>query len=237
MFRMIAFFIKMLFYLLKTLGPLHKALKLDKQGLNKERDELIFPYVQDWAGFCIKETKSTVEVKGLENLPDSGAMVFIGNHQGNMDIPVLLASVPRPIAFISKIEILKIPVISKWMKLMQCVFLDRKSAKKSIAAIHEAVEKVKNGYSMVIFPEGTRSKGGPVKDFKAGSFKLAFQAEAPIIPITIDGTWRLYEEHKSLRSGKVILTIHPPVYTKGLTKEEQQEIPQKVRETVLSALN
>lgn len=237
MFRMIAFFIKMFFYLIKSLPPMKKALKLDKQGLKKERDELIFPYIQDWAGFCIRETKSTVEVRGIENLPQSGAMVFIGNHQGNMDIPILLSSIPRPIAFISKIEILKIPIISKWMKLMQCVFLDRKSMKKSVEAMHEAVEKVKEGYSMVIFPEGTRSKGGPVKDFKAGSFKLAFQAEAPIVPVTIDGSWRIYEEHKSLRSGKVTLTIHPAVNTKGLTKEEQQEIPKKVRETVVSALS
>ena len=138
MFRMIAFFIKMFFYLIKSLPPMKKALKLDKQGLKKERDELIFPYVQDWAGFCIRETKSTVEVRGIENLPQSGAMVFIGNHQGNMDIPILLSSIPRPIAFISKIEILKIPIISKWMKLMQCVFLDRKSMKKSVEAMHEA---------------------------------------------------------------------------------------------------
>ena len=98
---------------------------------------------------------------GQENIPQDTAVVLIGNHQSYLDIPVLMGYVNKPIAFIAKSEILKVPVLSKAMKLMQCTFLVRTDMKQSVKAMAEAVETIKKGYSMVIFPEGTRSKGGP----------------------------------------------------------------------------
>ena len=122
------------------------------------------------------------------------------------------------------------------MKLMKCVFLARKNPRQSVEAMHQGMENVKKGYSMVIFPEGTRSKGGPVKEFKPGSFKLAFQSSADIVPVTIDGTWKIYEEHKNIKPAKIKLTIHPVVKTEGLSKEELREIPAQVQKIVESAL-
>ena len=100
----------------------------------------------------------------------------------------------------------------------------------------EAVENVRKGYSLVIFPEGTRSKGGPIKEFKAGSFKLAFKSGVPIVPVTIDGTWKLFEEKKRLQPAEITLTIHPAIPTAGLSKEELTLIPPKVQEIVARGL-
>jgi len=223
-------------YLVFRNHQLNKAVKFDRQGKIAERDALTNDIVRNWARFVVGLTKSDVEVRGQENIPQDTAVVLIGNHQSYLDIPVLMGYVNKPIAFIAKSEILKVPVLSKAMKLMQCTFLVRTDMRQSVKAMAEAVETIKKGYSMVIFPEGTRSKGGPVIDFKAGSFKLAYKSGVPILPVTIDGTFRLFEEKNKVQSGKVIITVHPPVPTAGLTKDDQAQIPEKVRSIVLSAL-
>ncbi|HOE08393.1 MAG TPA: lysophospholipid acyltransferase family protein [Treponemataceae bacterium] len=236
MFRTIVCVIRFIVYLVFRNHQLNKAVKLDRQGKIAERDSLTNDIVRKWARFVVSLTKSDVEVRGEENIPQDTAVVLIGNHQSYLDIPVLMGYVNKPIAFIAKSEILKVPVLSKAMKLMQCTFLVRTDMRQSVKAMAEAVETIKKGYSMVIFPEGTRSKGGPVIDFKAGSFKLAYKSGVPILPVTIDGTFRLFEEKNKVQSGKVIITVHPPVPTANLTKEEQGLIPDKIRSIVLSAL-
>lgn len=236
MFRTIGVLFKIIFFMIKKQKQLNVIKKLEKEGKEQEVKEKIAPLVIEWAKYCIDVTGAEVEVVGLENIPSNRSLVYIGNHQGIMDIPLLLGYIPYQKAFIAKIEILKIPMISDWMKLMKCVFLARKNPRQSIQAMHQGIENVKKGYSMVIFPEGTRSKGGPVKEFKPGSFKLAFQSEADIVPVTIDGTWKIYEEHKRIKPAKIKLTIHPVVKTEGLSKEELKEIPLKVQTLVESAL-
>ena len=236
MFRTIRVIFKVIVYMFKKQKLLKEINKIEKAGNEQEVKEKIAPLVIDWAKYCVDATGTQVEVTGIENVPTDRSVVYIGNHQGIFDIPLLLGYIPYQKAFIAKIEILKIPVLSDWMKLMKCVFLARKSPRQSVEAMHQGIENVKNGYSMVIFPEGTRSKGGPVKEFKPGSFKLAFQAEADIVPVTIDGTWKIYEEHKKINPAKIKLTIHPAVKTEGLNKDELREIPAQVQKIVESAL-
>lgn len=236
MFRTIRVIFKVIVYMFKKQKLLKQVKKLEQDGKDQEVKEKIAPLVIDWAKYCVDVTGTQVEVTGIENVPTDRSVVYIGNHQGIFDIPLLLGYIPYQKAFIAKIEILKVPMISDWMKLMKCVFLARKNPRQSIEAIHQGIENVKNGYSMVIFPEGTRSKGGPVKEFKPGSFKLAFQSSADIVPVTIDGTWKIYEEHKRIKPAKIKLTIHPVVKTEGLSKEELREIPAQVQKIVESAL-
>jgi 1-acyl-sn-glycerol-3-phosphate acyltransferase len=108
--------------------------------------------------------------------------------------------------------------------------------RQSVEAMHEATETMKRGYSMVIFPEGTRGRGGPVKEFKAGSFKIGIKAGVPIVPVTIDGTWHLYEETGRINGARIKLTVHPPIATAGLSREESAALSGTVQKTVLSAL-
>ncbi len=216
---------------------LRQAKKFDKQGKVKERDAIVYDKAHNWSRELFDRILKgvNVTVHGLENVPRDRAVVFIGNHQGYLDIPLLLGFVDKQIAFIAKAEILKVPVLSAWMKLMQCTFLVRSSPRQSIEAMNEAIKNVEKGYSLVIFPEGHRSKGGPMKELKPGSFKLAYKSGAPIVPFTIDGSFRIFEEN-GIQPGDVTLTIHPPIYINGMDKEQQKEIPAKVQKIVASAL-
>jgi 1-acyl-sn-glycerol-3-phosphate acyltransferase len=238
MFRTIIALIRFFAYLAARSNQMKRVKKLEKAGDIAARDKIVNTVVPEWARFVVSLSRGTIEVRGEENLPSDRAVVFIGNHQGNFDIPILLGFVKKPMAFISKIEVLKIPYLGGWMRQMQCVFLDRKNMRQSVEAMREAENTLKRGYSLAIFPEGTRSRGGPVADFKAGSFKIAYKAGAPIVPITIDGSWRLFEERGRIGSGgHVRVTIHPAIETAGLSREEQLTVPESVRSIVLGGFD
>ena len=238
MFTTIISLIRVAFYMLSKNNLRRLALKYDKSGDIENRDKVVFGIVPQWARFVFNNvTKSTVEVVGEEKLPADKAVVFIANHQGCMDIPLLFGFINKPMTFVAKAELGKIPLLSDWMKLLQCTFIERKSPRKSVQAIHDAADGVKKGYSQVIFPEGTRSKGGPHHEFTPGSFKLAFMSGAPIVPVTIDGTWRIYEGQKKVKKGQhVKLIIHDPIATEGLAKEELSKIPETVEKIVCEPL-
>jgi 1-acyl-sn-glycerol-3-phosphate acyltransferase len=139
--------------------------------------------------------------------------------------------------FIAKIEITKMPIIHTWMNYLYCVFMDREDIRQSVAAINEGVDNLKKGHSIVIFPEGTRGKGGPIGEFKQGSFKLATKAQAPIVPITMKGSYKLFEANKGkIRPARVEIIISPPIETKGLSPQETKELPDVVRNIIISNL-
>jgi 1-acyl-sn-glycerol-3-phosphate acyltransferase len=210
---------------------------LDRKGRIADRDRIVTREVGKWARFVIRLAGGTVMVHGLENVPRNTPVVFIGNHQSYLDIPILLGFIDVKKAFIAKIELLSIPGLAGWMKLMQCTFLDRKDMRQSVRAMQEAVQTVRDGHPLVIFPEGTRSRGNTVGEFKAGSFKLALQAGVPIVPFTLDGSWRLFEEKGKIQNSHVRLTIHPPIPTADLSREEAAALPAKVRDVVISAMD
>ena len=145
---------------------------------------------------------------------------------------------PRVIGFISKIEVEKIPVVKTWMTFMHCVFMDRSNVRKSGEAIIKGIRNLKAGFSIVIFPEGTRSKGDKMAEFKAGSFKLATKAKCPIVPITMNGSYKIMEHGNGpwIKKATVDFYIHKMVETDGLSKEELEELPAKVQSIVASKL-
>ncbi|WP_066873868.1 lysophospholipid acyltransferase family protein [Clostridium mediterraneense] len=242
MLRTIAFYSKFATSLLTTM-PLtkrttKKVKEFDDNRQLLERYHHIHEVSTNWAKPFLKLSKTNVKVYGEENLPKDGAVLFVSNHQSNIDIPLLMCFIDKPKGFIAKIEIKKVPMIRTWMEWMGCVFMDRSSLKKSAAAIIEGVKILKSGQSLVIFPEGTRSKGGPMTEFKAGSFKLATKAKVPIVPITINGSYKVMEGNKYLiKPATVELYIHKPIFTDNITKEEELELPKKVQKIVASKLN
>lgn len=236
MFLTLIAFIRMYCFLLRTFPKSVKARRFDRKGMIAERDAIVVPVVGAWARRVVYLARGTVELSGAENVPMDTAVVFIANHQSYLDIPTLLGFIDKPKAFISKIEVLKVPIIATWMRLMQCTFLSRNDMRQSVRAMHEAVETVKRGYSLVIFPEGTRSKGGPIAEFKEGSFKLAIKAGVPVVPVTIDGSWRLLEEKGRVQKGTVRVTVHPAIPTATLSRDELAELPARVQGIVASAM-
>ena len=189
----------------------------------------------NWAKLVIKLAGAKVNIVGLENLPSDQTVLFVSNHQSNFDIPLLLSCIDIPKGFIAKKELENWPLISAWMKYINCIFMDRDNLRKSAAAIVDGIKLLKSGYSMVIFPEGTRSKGGPVNEFKGGSFKLATKSKCLIVPLTINGTYKLMESNKNMIKGADIeLVIHPQIDTNILTKEELDTLPETVHSIISS---
>lgn len=207
-----------------------------KKGNEAAVREKIDRTVGRWALRIIRVAGGKIVVRGEENLPQEPA-VYISNHQSDFDIPIMLGYVGAPRALMAKIELAKVPGVNLWMHLLHCIFLDRKDVKASVRALLEGGKMVKNGSSITIFPEGTRSKGGPAHEFKGGAFKIATRSGAPIVPVTIDGSYHLFEERMRIHSGTVYVTIHPPIATKGMTKEEQNALPQQVEQIVMGALS
>lgn len=112
-------------------------------------------------------------VTGLENIPDDEPVLFIGNHRGFFDVIISYTYMKRPTGFVAKKEMKKALIIRRWMDNLFCLFLDRENMKEGLKTILKGIDYIKDGKSIVIFPEGTRNKGEGVQDFHAGSFKFA----------------------------------------------------------------
>lgn len=239
MLRSIAWYVVFFMGLLRSIPSMIKTKRFDEKGMVEEKEHLTFKATSTWANSLLKVAGVRVNVHGLENLPKDQNVLFIGNHQGNFDIPIYISKIPVPKGFVSKIEVKKIPGVSTWMEYMHCVFMDRSNLRKAGEAIIQGVKVLKNGHSLVIFPEGTRSKGDKMGEFKAGSFKLATKSKVPIVPVTMSGSYKIMESNKRkwiIKPANVDLYIHPAIETANLTKEEQDILPKKVYEIVKSKL-
>ncbi|WP_313800504.1 lysophospholipid acyltransferase family protein [Cytobacillus sp.] len=237
MIRLIAFVVYMAGYLVYSLPTLAKMKKLSPEMPVVERDRLIHQLPMKWSSTIMKITGSTVKVRGKELLPE-GPVVFVCNHEGDFDIPVLLAFIEKPFGFISKVEVKKAPIISSWMEVMNCVFIDRKDRRSAVKSIRDGVEKLKNGHSIVIFPEGTRSKGGPVGDFKAGGLRLAKDAGVPIVPIGIKGTADIFEKNNRLvRPANVEINICQPIEPNLIREKDMKDVAADVRNIIIDSFN
>ena len=161
-------------------------------------------------------------------------VILISNHQSNVDIPALLGYLPLDFSFIAKKEMKKWPLIGRWMRRFDCIFLDRKNARQGMKDMKEAIDKIKKGHSYVIFPEGSRSKDGKIGEFKKGSFKLATDTKARIFPIALVGTYEI-QSRKSLKvtpNKNVKIIVDNPINLEDLSKEDQKRVHEIVNEIV-----
>ncbi|MGN0027430.1 MAG: lysophospholipid acyltransferase family protein [Clostridium sp.] len=239
MLRSIVWYIVFFSSLILKIPAMIRTKNLTKKGLNEERDKLVYKNTTSWARTLLKIAGVKVTVHGVENIPKDTNVLYIGNHQGNFDIPIYMSEIPGLKGFVSKIEVKKIPGVRTWMEYMYCVFMDRSSLRKSGEAIIEGIKILKKGHSLVIFPEGTRSKGDKMGDFKAGSFKLATKSKVPIVPVTMSGSYKIMENNKNkwmVKPAVVDLYIHPAIETANLSKEEQDSLITNVYETIKSKL-
>ena len=189
-----------------------------------------------WGRFSFGLARCKMHVTGIENLPDHSQIVYIGNHQAYADIPFMMANLPTTVGFIAKKELKKIPILGLWMTAIHCIFIDRGNFRKAMRSIEIGISEAKEGFPKVIFPEGTRSRSEKMGSFKPGSILLAAKAGITIVPVTINGTYKTYEERKKLTPAELYLTIHPYIDTKKISEDEQKELPEKLWNTIAGAL-
>lgn len=208
-----------------------------KNGKDKKAIDYLHRTTKRWAKSQVRLSGAKVKMFGEENIPKDIPVLFISNHQSNFDIALFLSYIDKPKGYIAKAEMKKWPLVHTWMEYIDCVFMDRSNIRKSAEAIVEGVNILKNGHSLVIFPEGTRSKGDNIGDFKGGSFKLATKAKVPIVPVTINGSFKLMEQNgNKIKPAEVEIHIHPMIETSNLSKEELDKLPTRVKEIVVSKL-
>jgi 1-acyl-sn-glycerol-3-phosphate acyltransferase len=203
-------------------------------GRREEQKRLSHYISYHWARGLVIASGVEVQVTGLEKVPRKGPVLFVSNHQSNFDFALLLGYINKPKGFVAKVELAKIPVISLWMRIIGCVFMDRKDIRQSLKVMNQAAEIIKAGQSLVIFPEGTRSRSEKVAEFKKGSLRLADKAGVPIVPVTVSGTYKVLEANKGfIKPDTVKLIISEPIYYQQLSKEDKDRIHELVRDRIV----
>ena len=238
-FRTIAMFTYLFGYMIVHYGVLRKAERAQAAGDAETVRRLVEQHIPHWSRGILNVTGVRLSVEGLDNIPKEGPCVFVANHRSYYDIPLLLASLDKPYGILAKEELEKIPLLSRWMKLLGCVFVQRNDVRASVRALNDATAIVESGRSFIIFPEGTRYKGeeGGAGEFKAGAFRIAVKTETPVVPVAISGARGLFEAHGNRTTpGTVRIRVLPPIQTAGMSRAEQKELPAAVRQTILAQL-
>lgn len=182
--------------------------------------------IVNWAfRWCLRLSGVKITYIGEERVPRDQAVLYIGNHRSYFDILMTYVRVPRPTGYVAKIEMLKIPLLSNWMKNLHCLFLDRNDLKQGAKIILTAIGKIKDGISICIFPEGTRGDSDEMAPFKEGSLKIAEKAGCPIIPMAITHTRDIIKDHiPFVKPTHVTIQYGTPVYPNELPKEEKRAL-------------
>ncbi len=164
--------------------------------------------------------------------------IFVMNHQSMIDIPCAFAAIPSNIRFVVKEELKLVPFIGWFVWLTGMVFVDRRKRSKAVLSLEKAGERIRSGATIIAYPEGTRSSDGKILPFKKGPFVLALTAGVPIIPVGIEGTWKVSPKEAlwRLRPADVRMKIGQPIITKGRSPTERDQLLHEVRAAVI-ALN
>lgn len=173
-----------------------------------------------------------VTIRGTEHLADGGPFVFTPNHQSHLDILALLGFLPVPARFAAKRELWRHPIMAAVLDTLGMVRIDREQPERAVEALNRSGAR---DHSLIIFPEGTRSRDGRLGDLKKGAFVLAIALGRPVVPVTCIGTRRLMPRGSRMTvvPGKVEIVLAPPIATAGLTYADRDALADRVRTAIL----
>ena len=239
MIRLILVVLAVVLYLIFSIPVLSYLKNLEKKdpkaAAKKSLDLVrwILGIVRDLAGI-------TYEVRGLEHIPSDRAVLYVGNHRSYFDILVGYTTVPTLLGFVAKKEMEKIPLLRTWMVNANCLFLDRKNIKEGLKTILQGIEKVKNGVSIWIFPEGTRNTNDDITEllpFKEGSLKIAEKSGCPVIPVAMTGTAEVLEKHfPFITPSHITVYYGKPINLKELDPEDRKHPGAYTRNVLIGML-
>ncbi|HXC33956.1 MAG TPA: lysophospholipid acyltransferase family protein, partial [Verrucomicrobiae bacterium] len=177
-----------------------------------------------------------VTVEGRENIPP-GVCLFAANHTSNADAAAIVGAIPRRIAILGRKSLFDIPIVGSAFRLAKFVPVDRENRDAALASVKEAVQYIREGYSFLVYPEGTRSPDGRLHRFKKGSFVVAIDAGVPVVPVACSGAHRVMKKNSwIIRPGKVTVRFGKPVDASAYTVERRDELAQRVHDAIAALL-
>ena len=190
-----------------------------------------------WAKYLLAVANIRVTVKGFSNLNLHAPYIYMANHTSNFDIPVLQACLPVSFRWLAKAELFKIPIFGYAMKRAGYISIDRSNKESAIQSLKQAATIIKNGASVIIFPEGTRSRNQNVQPFKKGGFVLAVDSGVPIVPVVLHGAWKIMPKNQIvIEPGHVFVEIKKPIESSDYNIETKDFLMEKVRNVILESL-
>lgn len=234
MIRTIAIITFIFLFLVCTL-PVLLVFKLLYPKFPARIDRMSLAIVQWALHICVVLAGTDLIILGKENIPRDKAVLYVGNHTSFFDIIINYTIVPTLTGFVSKKSMKKFPILNFWMNRVHCLFLDRENVKEGLKTILAAIEQVKSGISIFIFPEGTRNKvPGTFLEFKGGSFKIAEKSGCPIIPVTAVNMSDIFEDHlPRVKKTRVVIEYGAPIDMNALDKEEKKHINTYVQNVIM----
>ncbi len=191
-----------------------------------------------WARLILLTSRARVEVQGQGNIQPGQSVVFMANHVSYFDVPALMAKLPGQIRFLARKELLKVPIFGRALSRSRHIIVDHSHPRKTLRDMGRALQMLRQGKSILVFPEGARSFDGRLQPFKKGGFALAIKSGVPIIPISIRGSrdvlprggWRI-------EPGRIRIVVEKPIATEGYTRKDRDILMERVREAITTNLD
>lgn len=190
-----------------------------------------------WVNWLLWTNGIRLQISGLENLSPKEAYILVSNHASILDIPAIISACPFPVRFLAKRSLIWFPIFGWFLYLAEHILIDRESAQSALKSLKKAASILKKRISIIVFPEGTRTPDGEVKEFKRGAFLLAQHSKFPIVPISISGSFQMLPRHGwCFWPGSIYIHLDKPIPTKNLTPSEAKSLMDKVREIIIRNL-
>lgn len=178
-----------------------------------------------WSRGLLRVCGVRVRVRGLEFLEQGRSYIYASNHASMFDIPVVVAGLPDDIRIVYKKELEKIPLFGWGLKWGSYIGIDRGRSLEAVRSLDEAAAKIRNGASVLLFVEGTRTQDGALQPFKRGAFTLAVRAGVPVVPLTVNGSYQIVPKHSlHIKPGTVELVLDAPILQDGVTGKDAERI-------------
>lgn len=189
---------------------------------------------RSWAKVVLKLFGVTVHVDGLGHLDRSQHYIYVTNHASMFDIPAVLAAIPEDVRVVLKKELTYVPIWGWALKYGHYISIDRSNPKDAMTSLERAAESIKSGASVLLFAEGTRTRDGKLQPFKRGAFTLAAKSGVPIVPVTINGTFRIMPKGSlNIRPTDITVVLDKPVETEGIEgKQAEKALMDRVHQAV-----
>jgi 1-acyl-sn-glycerol-3-phosphate acyltransferase len=193
------------------------------------KGRVVHHYARLWGKVALLANRVKVTVEGIENVKGEGPYIFMSNHQGTYDIFTLLGYLPFQFKWLAKKELFSIPFFGWTMAAAGYVSIDREGTRQTVEAMNEAAERIRDGMSVVIFPEGSRSPDGTIQPFKKGGFTLAIKSKVPIVPIAIAGSREIMPKDKlTATRGEIRVRMDHPIETQNCSMKDRNALMDKV---------